>query len=46
MTKAERLAQCDREIERCEQGACIGAAIGWFDWQVEKRLIQMEAESA
>jgi len=39
MTKQEELDRCDREIALCEQGTCIGAAIGWFDWQVEKRII-------
>lgn len=36
------LARCDEEIKRCEAGRCIGAAIGWLDWQCEKRELAKE----
>lgn len=45
MTQAQlqdELARCDEEIMRCEAGSCIGAAIGWRDWQCERRLILKE----
>jgi hypothetical protein len=39
--KAE-LDRCDREIERCSQGPCVGAAIGFLDWNAEKIRVQIE----
>ena len=47
MTKAERLAQCDREIEICKADMATDewALLGWRDWEWEKRLIE-EEESA
>lgn len=42
--KAE-MARCDREIERASQGPCVGAAIGYLDWNAEKIEIEREAKA-
>ena len=50
MTKAERLAWCDREIARCEAELRAGSleveglALGLQDWSAERRLILEETD--
>ena len=50
VTKAERLARCDREIARCEAELRAGhlevegLALGLADWSAERRLILEETD--